>query len=41
MLVLEGLIGLHGIIQSQLLYPYGWDIDLNYCNVGWFALEMN
>ena len=40
-LALEGLIGLNRIIQLQLLCHYGWGIDLNYCDVEWFALEMN
>ena len=37
MLVLETLIGLHRTIQLQLL----WGIDLDYCDIEWFALEMN
>ena len=41
MLVLESLIGLHRTIQLQLLQHYGWDIDLDYCDIEWFALEMN
>ena len=38
-LVLEGLIGLHRTVQ--LLCPSGWGIDLGYCDIEWFALEMN
>ena len=42
MLVLEGLVGLHRTIQCKLLQHYwlghtGWD----YCDIEWFALEMN
>ena len=40
-LVLEGLIGLHRTIQLQLLQCYWLDIDLDYCDSEWFALEMN
>ena len=40
MLVLEGL-GLHRTIQLQLLQHAGWGIDLNYCDIEWFALETN
>ena len=40
-LVLEGLVGLHGTIQLQLLSIGGWGMDLDYCDVEWFALEMN
>ena len=39
LLVLEGLVGLHGTIQ--FLQHYWWDIDLDYCDIEWFALEMN
>ena len=38
MLVLEGLVGLHRTIQLHLLQ---WGIDLDYCDIEWFALEMN
>ena len=41
MLVLEGLIGLHRTVQLQLLQRWGWGIDLDYCDIEWFALEMN
>ena len=40
-LVLKGLLGLHRIFQLQLLYHYCWGIDLDYCDIEWFALEMN
>ena len=37
MLILEGLETLHRTIQLQLL----WGIDLDYCDIEWFALKMN
>ena len=40
MLVLKGLVGLHRTVQLQLLQT-GWGIDLDYCDIEWFALEMN
>ena len=41
MLVLKGLIGLHRTIQLQLLQRYGLGIDLDNCDIEWFAWEMN
>ena len=41
MLVLKGLVGLHRTIQLQLLQRYCWGIGLDYCDIEWFALEMN
>ena len=41
MLVLEGLIGLHGTVQLQLLQHYWLGIDLDYYDIEWFALETN
>ena len=41
MLVLKGLVGLHGTILLQLLQHYWSGIDLNYCDIEWFALETN
>ena len=41
MLVLKGLVGLHRTVQLQLLQRTGWGIDLDYCDIEWFALEMN
>ena len=41
MLVLKGLVGLHRTVQLQLLQHTGWGIDLDYCDIEWFALEMN
>ena len=40
-LVLEGLVGLHRNIQLQLIQHYWWGIDLDYCDIEWFALETN
>ena len=41
MLVLKGLVGLHKTVQLQLLQRYWWGIDLDYCDIEWFALETN
>ena len=41
MLVLEGLVGLQRTVQRQLLHVTGWGIGLDYCDIEWFALEMN
>ena len=41
MLVLKGLVGLHRTVQLQLLSITGWGIDLDYCDIEWFALETN
>ena len=41
MLVLEGLVGLHRTIQLQLLQHYWSGIDLEYCDIEWFALKTN
>ena len=41
MLVLKGLVGLHRTVQLQLLQRYWLGIDLDYCDIEWFALEMN
>ena len=41
MLVLKGLVGLHRTIQLQLLQCYWLGIDLDYCDIEWFALETN
>ena len=40
-LVLEGHVGLHRTVQLQLLQHSSWGIDLDYCDIEWFALEMN
>ena len=41
MLVLKGLVGLYRTVQLQLLQRYWWGIDLDYCDIEWFALETN
>ena len=41
MLVLEGLVGLHITIQRHLIQPTDLGIDLDYCDIEWFALETN
>ena len=41
MLVLEGLVGLHRTIQLQVIQHYWLGIDLDYCDIEWFPLEMN
>ena len=40
-LVLEDLVGLHRTVQLQLLQCYWLGIGLDYCDIEWFALEMN
>ena len=40
-LILKGLVGLHKTIQLQLLQRYGLGIDLDNCDIEWFALETN
>ena len=39
MLVLEDLVGLHGTVQHQLLQHYWLGINLDYCDIKFFALE--
>ena len=40
MLVLEGVVGL--IIEPFRFFSIsGWGIELDYCDIEWFALEMN
>ena len=41
MLVLEGLVRLHRTIQLQLHQHYWSGIDLDFCDIEWFTLEMN
>ena len=36
MLVLEGLVGLYSFFGIS-----GWGVDLDYCDIEWFSLEMN
>ena len=40
-LVLKGLVGYQRTFKLQLLGTSGWGIDLEYCDIKWFALEMN
>ena len=40
-LVLHGLVGLHRTIQLQLLQHYWSGHGLGFCDIEWFALEMN
>ena len=40
-LILKGLVGLHRIVQLQLLQCYWLGIGLDYCDIECFALEMN
>ena len=41
MLVLKGLVGLHRTVNFRFFSITGWGIDLDYCDIEWFALEMN
>ena len=41
MLVLEGLVGIHRTVQLQIPQQYWSGIDLEYCDIEWFALETN
>ena len=41
MLVLEGLTGLHSTIELSFFSITGQGIDLDYCDIEWFALETN
>ena len=41
MLVLEVLVGLYRTDQLSFFSITGWSIDLDYCHIEWFALEMN
>ena len=41
MLLLQGLVGLRRTVQLQLLQQFGWGVDLDYCGIEWFVLEMN
>ena len=35
------LVGIHRIVQLQVLQHYWQAIELDYCDIEWFALEMN
>ena len=39
--VLKGLVGPHRTIHFSFFSVTGWGIDLDYCDIEWFALEMN
>ena len=41
MLVQESLVGLLKIFQLSFFCITGQGIDLDYCDIEWFALEMN
>ena len=41
MLVLEGLVGLCRTVQFTFFSITGRGIDLDYCDIEWFALETN
>ena len=41
MLVLEGLVGLCKTVQFTFFSVTGQGIDLDYCDIEWFALETN
>ena len=41
MLVLKGLVGFLKPSNFSLISIAGWGIDLDYCDIEWFALEMN
>ena len=41
MLVLKGLIGFIEPFNFSFFSITGWGIDLDYCDIEWFALEMN
>ena len=41
MLVLKGLVGLHGTVQLPLFQRYWSGIDLDSRDIEWFALETN
>ena len=41
MLVLKGLVGLHRTVQLHFFSITDRGIDLDYCDIEWFALKMN
>ena len=41
MLVLKGLVGLHKTVQLHNFSVSGWSINLDNCDIEWFALETN
>ena len=40
-LILEGPVGLHRLVNFSFFSISDWGIDLEYCNSEWFALEIN
>ena len=41
MLVLEDLVSLYRPFNFSFFSVSGWGIDLDYCDIEWFALDMN
>ena len=41
MLVLKDLVGLHKTVNFSFFSVTGWGIDVDNCDIEWFALEMN
>ena len=41
MLVLKGLVVFIEVFNFSFFSVTGWGIDLDYCDIEWFALEMN
>ena len=41
LLVLDGLVGLVEPFSFSFFSITGWGIDLDYCDIEWFALETN
>ena len=41
MLVLEGLVDLHRMVNFSFFCISGWGVDWDYCDAEWFALETN
>ena len=39
MLVLKGLVGLLEPFNFSFFSSTGWGVDLDYCDIEWFALE--
>ena len=37
----QGLVGLHKPFNFSFFSATGWGIDLDYCDIVWFALETN
>ena len=41
MLDIEGLVGHHRTFNFSFFGISGWGIDLDYCDIEWFALKIN